>query len=120
MINKFFIDRARWGQNALKSTDTGKMCCLGFLSVACGVPEEKLFDTNVSGHRCERGFPNTHWFEVPKEFRHGDGNPGADLADQAVEINDGEYPDAYKEAQLIKLFGSVGIELIFEGTKEPA
>jgi hypothetical protein len=41
------ISRAKWGRgvsdgSALKRLDNGKMCCLGFVCVTAGIPEEKL------------------------------------------------------------------------------
>lgn len=119
MIKSFTVDRARWGKNALKRRDNGKMCCLGFLSLACGVPEAKLCLEDGQ----ERGFPDTGWpgypdFTLPDD--DGEHIGSSSLEDRAASINDGDLDDADKEAKLIELFAKHNIELTFTGTKEPS
>lgn len=46
-MTRIEISRARWGRgqstgSALKRVDDGKMCCLGFVCLAAGIPEENL------------------------------------------------------------------------------
>lgn len=137
-IKELVIDRAMWGQGSLLVTNSygltngylgpvGSMCCLGWLSRACGVAEQDL-----SGN----SFPLAEW-PVPEEFkrckaplrsaldRHAmhDGPfsyaawPAAahDVAQAAANINDASYSSASKEKMLIKLFGEHGITLSFVG-----
>ena len=106
-ITELVIDRARWGTTALLNTD-GTMCCLGFLSRACGVPYEQML--NVS-------FPRYGWaneFGVNIEFV---AELTADRVHRlAAEINDNtNYSKEQKETMLIDLFAKNGITLSFTG-----
>lgn len=40
-LTKLVIDRAKWGRGALVRDD-GKMCCLGFLGLACGLTKKEM------------------------------------------------------------------------------
>lgn len=106
-ITELTIDRARWGTSALLNKD-GTMCCLGFLSKACGVPDEWML--NVS-------FPRRGWaseFDVNIEFVRLD--VYARSPADAAKINDSnEYSKEQKETMLIDLFARNGITLSFIG-----
>jgi hypothetical protein len=113
MITELVIDRARWGQGALKRIDSGKMCCLGFLAVACGVPEDELFFTGISGNSA-MGMPRPEWAEkygMPAGVTYTLG-----WQTLAAEINDSAIPMEDKEVKLIALFDDHGITLSFVGT----
>lgn len=101
-VKELVIDRARWGQGKLKRFDNGKMCCLGFLSLACGVPEARILN---------KAFPCSTWAEeygVNKEF--------VDRAEPAAGINDSTTKSyTQKEFELIDLFADNGITLSFIG-----
>lgn len=104
-ITELVIDRAKWGKGALLNSE-GKMCCLGFLSKACGVPDEEIKYVP---------FPHTNWDKIPTAFR---GNTPA--CSKAAAIND-EYTQEpqtpeEREAALISLFSEKGIALRFTGT----
>ncbi len=55
MILSFEIDRATWlhgetsRESYLERPSDGKRCCLGFLSLACGVPEEHIAGKKIIG-----------------------------------------------------------------------
>jgi len=102
-ITELVIDRARWGTSALLNKN-GTMCCLGFFSKACGVPDEQML--NVS-------FPEYRWtyeFGLNKEFA------GLHAHTVAAKINDNdEYSKEQKEIMLIDLFAKNGITLSFTG-----
>lgn len=125
-ITKLVIDRAKWGVGCLLRgpnnllnhdpagwgplREPGKMCCLGFLAKACGIPDEKLVDL---------GFPEASWSAVPVPFRKLNDYDTV-IAQQhpmykATTINDSEYPQEEKEKMLTELFAKEGIELSFEG-----
>jgi hypothetical protein len=111
MITAFEVDRARWGQGALLRKDD-KMCCLGFLSVACGVPTTALGS---------RSFPDSRWvaeYGVPRVFTGFTSYSSVDMSPtyRAAATNDSDNLSlAEKEAVLIKLFAEHNIILTFTG-----
>lgn len=100
-VTELIIDRTRWGQAALLNND-GTMCCLGFLSKACGVSDDLLVGV---------AYPQLAWinrFGVNKEF--------AGAVALAASINDSsQYTKEEKEIILIQLFKDNGIALTFTG-----
>lgn len=107
-VSELVINRAKWGERHLLNSD-GTMCCLGFLSKACGVDDSLLLG---------KGFPLVEWttkYGVNTEFtRPPSSNPL--VASIAASINDGAlYTKSEKEAQLITLFADNGITLSFTG-----
>lgn len=116
MITELVIDRARWGTHALKNSD-GTMCCLGFLSEACGYGG-KLRHVDPYGVDCGIGLPRPEWVNVPETFRGGwpAGRWLDHGATHAATINDSCLLSwADKESELISLFGKNGIKLSFTG-----
>lgn len=107
-ITKLVIDRQLWGKDALLNPD-GTMCCLGFASLACGVPLNHLttpYDGTI-------GYPLNNWVNVNKWMR--DPYLAAEAARHATSINDGDDILSVKEEKLIKLFADNGVELSFTG-----
>lgn len=111
-ISKLVIKRSMWGyvdgpdslSSALIRGEDGKMCCLGFLGVACGV------DMYV-GQRMPR-YQQAGWPERFAATVVGHAQPATRWA---VGINDDEdIPREAKEEKLISLFAENGIELTFE------
>jgi len=48
-VTEFTIDRSKWGRgfwfwtaSKLLNSETGKMCCLGFFGLACGLTPEQI------------------------------------------------------------------------------
>lgn len=105
MITELVIDRAKWGKGALL-TNEGKMCCLGFLSVACGY--ELPLDT---------GYPFNYWTDIDVKWRGAlpARCDAGDFALRASTINDSDHSWADKETMLIKLFAEDNIKLSFVG-----
>lgn len=68
MITELVIDRAKWGVGALLNRD-GTMCCLGHLSVACGIPKSSLMYTDV-GYTGPIALPHEGWTELPDFARN--------------------------------------------------
>lgn len=112
-ISELVIKRSEWGQGALRRLDNGKMCCLGFLSKACGVPDSELFE-----HGCILAYPRYEWIDKyglnAWAARLPWALPPSTLAGLAAEINDSDvYTIAEKEEKLTKLFAENGIALTF-------
>ena len=106
-IKKLRIDRARWGKERLLDSETGKMCCLGFMGIACGLSSKTITDkdmpSSLSGVAMSR---------YPKAFRNGNS------ADIAATINDDRnISHALRESKLKKLFKENGIALTFHGKR---
>jgi len=104
-------DHDKWGSVALLN-DRGKMCCLGFDALACGVPIDAI-----------RGFtsPEEVPFEclepdVTKRYAKGRVREGSfgiyhnsDFVNEAMEINDDStISDEQREARLIPLLKRIG------------
>jgi hypothetical protein len=110
-IKELIIDRARWGQSALLNKD-GTMCCLGFLSKACGVHDEVMLDVAL---------PRFDWikeYNINKEFGIGTALAidRASAAGAAAKINDdNSISKSEKETKLIELFAKNNINLSFIG-----
>lgn len=104
-IKELVIPRSQWGKGRLRLTASDKMCCLGHLSVACGVPPEDLHGEN---------FPLPSWTSVPEwaRYPHRSAMPrAAPIMQRAAAINDSDR--STREAELIELFASQGIALSF-------
>lgn len=115
---KLVIDRSKWGCGALLNKD-GTMCCLGFLSKACGYNELRLpapdwYDSPTSS---ALGFPDPDWVNVPAPFIVLEKDTtGKAVWRTAAKINDDvKITWASKESLLITLFAKHGVELSFEG-----
>lgn len=108
MLTEFSIDRALWGSGQLRNPTTGKMCCLGHMSRACGVSDEMMG---------EWAYPRSNW-GVPEAFKcwstYGECGAGLSMNDAGM-INDSSMPWEDKEPLLIKLFADHGITLSFYG-----
>ena len=105
---KYTIDRTKWlrGEGDEKSLllrmQDGKMCCLGQVSLQCGVSENEILGKSVLSHlqRIER---------YPEWLRTAFGDRG-----RAMNLNDSTATsDADKESALTALFAKHGDELEF-------
>lgn len=109
-ITELIIDRAHWGAGLLLRSDDNTMCCLGFASLACGVPINYIKDI---------GMPQYSWFEVNPWMRTHPGAGGRGR-DTAININDDDtITGPEKEAKLIHLFDKNGVKLSFTGEYRP-
>lgn len=114
-IKKLVIDRSRWlrGEgghtSALLRSGDRKMCCLGFLGLACGVPPDRM-----EGWADPTTAPHPAW---PTWISDDGGVTQQDcVVNELVRLNDVEaLPDAEREACLSRLFaekGGVEVEFI--------
>lgn len=100
------IDRSKWlrgeggGDSCLLRPSDGKMCCLGFVGLACGLTAKEL--TNKSA---PLDVPSSLW---PDFLQQTDGS------DRFVEINDDEHiSDVVREADLRLEFEKHGVRVEF-------
>lgn len=107
-VTELVIDRARWGTGieggVLYSSDTKKMCCLGFLARAYGSKVKDI--TN-------KGFPSDG--QAPEAFCIGEHGPNV-AARKAADANDN--PDGRsrdREAAIRSIFANAGIKVKFVG-----
>ncbi len=118
MIESFEIDRATWlhGEGGYKSTllrGDGKMCCLGFLALACGVPEEQAKRTRtLLGLIPEvRSFLPSLFAHPQMEGRH------MYLTNDLMNANDVMgLPDDVREERIADKFKEAGIKVTFTGS----
>lgn len=115
---KLVIDRNTWlrGEGTensflLREKDS-KMCCLGFLGAACGVPSESMTNTEAPAL-----LNQDHRDLFPDFLFHGGRDLNQDSSDECnslVEINDDEeLTPEEREAELTMLFAKHGIEVEF-------
>lgn len=119
---KFTVNRSRWlrgesgGSFLLRKAD-GKMCCLGFLALACGATESDILGSRAPSNRGSM----INW---PKEILYSIQGRGAIINESCYDspecvrlmnTNDSNgTDDATKEASLTKIFQDIGIEVTFE------
>lgn len=104
MLEPLVIDRQLWGKGTLLHND-GRMCCLGHLSAACGISNERM---------AGKGYPLQDWLEVPSWAREVSRSAGG-AGEVAALINDSTLPAYERETKLIALFAEHGIALSFIG-----
>lgn len=137
-LEKLVIDRARWGKGCLLDHEN-KMCCLGFASVACGVPEDQLGNVRAGdgGFQIKACvyYPRTSW-PVPEWTKSGPQAQAASWLNDTLPARQTVAPpsvaavltdagisttavadEADREARLTKLFSFYGTELTFEGDR---
>lgn len=110
-ITKLDIPRALWGRGSLHKSTTGRMCCLGHLAAACGVPEVNLENQGMPSDLSDADIKL-----LPSDFQPTDSWDDSKITNSAAETNDDScysWPD--KEGKLFELFGKAGIELTFSG-----
>jgi hypothetical protein len=110
---EFVVQRSKWlrgrKEGAVLLDESGRMCCLGFVSEQCGVPTAALLGTGVPNRlpdtsgRPLLGLLLRYW------TKH------TSLAVRAVEWNDAlGITDTERESQLSALFAQHGYTLRFE------
>lgn len=113
---KLVIDRPSWlrGESDFRSkllrSEDNKKCCLGFYSLACGLPEEAIRDRGTVTNACFGGS-----YPVPEEMQflvHG--RISSEVGGQLMRINDNSnISDDEREKQLTSIFASHGVEVEF-------
>ena len=113
---KLIIDRAKWlrGEDSWKSclfrVEDRKMCCLGFLSLACGAVEAEITACPSPSSVCKQAL----W---PSGLLDEGGNNTLTCT-SLMEVNDDPDPslsNTEREAQLTYLFQQLNIEVEFTG-----
>lgn len=112
---KLVIDRSRWlrGEGSLRSSlyraSDKKMCCLGFDAVSCGIDISVMAEV-ASPIGLGYFYPTSAW-----RIMDDDGyKTNSHVVGNMMEINDEKaMTDTEREASLIPLFASVGIDLSF-------
>ncbi len=114
------IDRARWlrGEgtenegtknvigSCLLRTQDNKMCCLGFLALACGAQPQDI--SNVGTPDGTRGVNWPHG--IVDDFAN------TAMTHQLMKINDtATLTDTQREARLKRRFAAMGIKVLFRG-----
>lgn len=118
------IVRSKWlhGEGGLRSEllreSDGKMCCLGFYGIACGIDAEDLLGVaepeSADEHDDDTDYRHDwpHWL-----FEFGD--CGALIGRN--DSSDPEYSDAQREADIARLFAKHGVTVVFvDEAPEPA
>lgn len=118
----FVVDRRKWGTGEeggnLKRDDTGKMCCLGFVGLQCGVPAKNLLSLGTPEEldpKDAQKFPAPfitlrvdEWGNTIQTYEDGP------LINDATGINDDdEISDKMREYKLKRLFKKHGCSIRF-------
>ncbi len=112
---EFTIDRGKWvhgnnedilGETSLLNRD-GNMCCLGFYSKVCGVPNSSMLNQDN---------PYDIGVEIPLMGKPGDGGGNAYFMDTCITINDSRGMDKRdREKELKAAFKEKGTKVNFVG-----
>jgi hypothetical protein len=99
------ITRKHWGQHTLRSPQTGKQCCLGFVCKSFG-----LSNKDIAGNAVPYGLAVAFQNTLPGWLLH---SPDVN---KAMAINDDLSFSMEKKEELLKpLFAKHGIKLVFRG-----
>lgn len=120
-IKTLIIDETKWanGSNkkvALLLTNSGNMCCLGFLSKACGFKNKQLLNEAfpISILIKDRSLSK---FDFPKKVINSLGIL-SDWEIKASNINDSKiFSNVKRKSLLREHFKQIGIKLIFKRSK---
>ena len=108
---KFTVDRSKWfrGQGERNSrllTDSGKMCCLGFYSQACGITDDEMRCISSPGSLNRR--PSGFECLVTGSKVNTDICIGLMMTNDDVSIG-----DRAREERLTRLLAAIGVEVEF-------
>ncbi len=114
-IKELVIDRSKWKRGSPSNHDTylldddGKMCCLGFYALACGVDEESIRN-KTEPEFLEFEIPGLSYDNEETGYIHN-----TEFACSAIPINDTIAMDEdQREEALINLFKENNVSLTFE------
>lgn len=114
-MRKLTIDRSRWlrGEGSdisfLRRERDGKMCCLGFLALQCGMTVAKITGVANPSDVLDERWPLTIIGQDDHCIVEN-----TNLTNNMIEMNDAEWlAEEEREESLKKLFAVVGIELEF-------
>lgn len=104
---KFTVYRSKWLRGDTTESrlyDGSRMCCLGFLGVACGISQEDMKDLCLPSEVVTEAWPKGTL----------DGKNDSDTIVLIVDYNDGYHSEKYREERLTALFSSIEVEVVFE------
>lgn len=120
---KFVIDRNQWlrgngVESSLRRIDDGKMCCLGFYGLACGIPVDEIVDHGDPSDT--EGDTLTKWPEwLLQELPPDEGQwystwENTTACGDLIEANDSkEIEDPERERKIAAIFAEHGIAVEF-------
>lgn len=120
---KLVIDRAKWLRGEkdagllLRESD-GKMCCLGFLALACGLEEDQIVEVGEPHETRSPLLPK--WLCSAYDEHEDDGELVTKYIDSSdavelMKINDTVGDDAPREREIASVFAKHGVEVEFVG-----
>lgn len=116
VVRSFVVNRRRWkrgdaaGLAAALLSDSGQMCCLGFLARECGLKPRQILNASDISSIVDEEAREGVYDALPAKFR--------DLEEKIVCANDSSDPDhrgRLRETILKGLFARAGIEISFKG-----
>jgi hypothetical protein len=118
-LTSLVIDRSRWHRgdsttSALLAKD-GRMCCLGILGAACGIPEESLYRQGEPDQVEDPRWPA--WVVAPDEITGTRRNTA--VVGVLIAINDRVHHPETREAELATEFAKHGVAVTFTDGPTP-
>ena len=122
-IKSFTIKRSKWLRMSKRTQiysqmldgKSGKMCCLGFYSITCGIPRENI-KNEPSPRDVVFDYDNIVWntFLLSKRKEFGFNKVNSKIAGKLMDINDDEETtDDFKEKEIKKIFATKGVKVKF-------
>jgi len=117
---KLVIDRQKWlrGEGTEKSyllrSEDGKMCCIGFYSLACGMNKNDIIEITAIDEAREKGRIVPEQMEWLAKRTSPTSVISTTDANYLMAINDDpDYTDSYREQRITKEFATHGVEVEF-------
>lgn len=115
-VKKFVIERDRWlrgkPNSALltdRAEDAGKMCCLGFFGIACGLTSDQ-----IRGWQAPASLESSLRRKYPSWLLNTDGRLNSGTGVDLMSVNDDStIDDARREERISELFADRGVEVEF-------
>lgn len=123
-MRHFTIKRSEWfrGQGSLSSrlvlppegTGSECRCCLGFYGLACGLTDDQMRGKETPARLYSKDNPQyDNWFALLMD-EIGSITPNCLSMMHANDIQDLEYTDTAREADLTDLFEQIDVKVTFE------
>lgn len=120
---KFTVDRKTWyrgygSDNSKLLLENGMMCCLGHISLQCGLTERQILHRTTPYRAITNdGFLGQKVFNVPVGFDwllNDSHDSTSEIAGEMMNVNDSiELSEEIREKRLIELAAKAGHELEF-------
>ena len=129
---KLVIDESKWlrgeghEHSRLLREKDGKMCCLGFLALACGFSEKEIKGRGGPDniYRSQYSFVSIHWnWLLGANHCSTDGGRAMDINDHVLgsyygESHESPQGEEDRKDMLKRIFAKNGIDLSFKGEKQ--